>query len=66
MPKQTRWEIKRGMDQSMASLDSASFYLVREGARFEGTHDDYYQQFAALVQAIEKIKAATQELRDSI
>jgi len=66
MPKQTRWDIKRGMDQAINDLNRAQENLIFEGARFEDHKSDFYGKFKALVQAVEAIKKATIELKDSI
>lgn len=66
MPKQTRWTIKRSLDQANKALDKAQNYLVKEGIRYKGVHDDYFEKFSKIVQAIELVKLSVQKLRDSI
>ena len=66
MPKQTRWAIKQGMERAANCLSNAQDHLVVEGNRFETEHPDIYEKFKCLVQAIEVIKNATLDLRQTI
>jgi len=66
MPKQTRWAIKQGLDCAVNGLERAEQHLITEGKRFEGHASDMWDKFCLLVQAIDKIKSAVIQLRESI
>jgi len=66
MPKQTRWKIKRQMDQAANNCDQAINNLVTSGHPFEAAHPDYYQAFCQITNNLEQIKATIIALRDQI
>lgn len=66
MPKQTRWQLKRDLEQAVGNLDTASEYLIRVGSRFKGVHDDYYQALEQIYVNLQIIVKAINDVKDMI
>ncbi len=66
MPKQTRHQVKRTLDQVIGNLDNASEYVIGLYAIYDGVHNDIADRLAIAYNIIEKIKPAIQSIRDEI
>lgn len=65
-PKQTRWRIKRELDQSINNINRAIDDMVKAGHEFEGVHPDYYVRFCMIAQFAHTMIKAVEQLRDDI
>lgn len=66
MPKQKRWSIKRKLDFACANIDRAIELLVEVGHEFEGVHPEHYDMFCGMVNALDRFRVLTNQLRDVI
>ncbi|KKM70563.1 hypothetical protein LCGC14_1439420 [marine sediment metagenome] len=66
MPRQKRWQIKRRLDEAVGACNKAQNHLVETGHDYETIHPDYYDAFTAIVQALELVKDAINNLIENI
>ena len=66
MPKQKRWHFKKQLDQADLACDKAQKYIVGIGYEFQQHHPEYFEAFSAIVQMLELIRIAIQQLRDEL
>jgi len=66
MPKQTRWRIKRQVDNALRNIDRAQEWLIVTGKEYEGIHDDYAEAFSAMAKGLETVRLEIIKLRDRI
>jgi len=66
MAKQARWDIKRKLEYAYKDLEAAQQLIVETAVPFEAGHQDFYEAFCGLVQALEAIKTALKGVSDRI
>jgi hypothetical protein len=66
VPNQTRWRIKRVLEQVELNIKKAQEYLTTEAQLFKDVHKDIYDTFCSIVTALEVILPCISKLKESI
>ena len=66
MPKQTRWAIKRKLDQVDTHLLIAEKGLAELGGLYEEHHPEIYDSLSLMIHSIESIRIVVNQQRDII
>ena len=66
MPKQTRWAVKRDLDNAITQIRAAQYQLTKWGSKYEGPHPDYFEMFSALVLACDTLINGIEALKAHI
>lgn len=66
MPSSYRWKIKQELDQAEDNIQKAMDRITLTGTEFKDPHPDYYEQFCAVVQGLDKLKQWLHEINNNI
>ena len=67
MPKQLRWEIKRDLDKSLISIETAKLKMVRYAELYrEHKHEDFAERFIIVAGLLETAQTELKKIRDDI
>ena len=67
MPKQLRWEIKRDLDKSLVSIETAKLKMLRYNELYkEHGHEDFAERFIIVAGLLQTAEEELKKIRDDI